>query len=75
MATVKQCLMSRASPVEKALCTVPEMKEGPWGSVKSSPIPSHRELLRSKAVVMSVAEGRDDPTRQVKSVTGLRSET
>ena len=56
MATVKQCLMSRASPVEKALCTVPEMKEGPWGSVKRSPIPSHRELLRSKAVVMSVAE-------------------
>ena len=36
--------------------TVREMKEGPSGSVIRSLIPSHRELLRSKAVVMSVAE-------------------
>jgi hypothetical protein len=36
--------------------TVLEMKEGPSGSAIRSPIPSHRELLRSKAVVVSVAE-------------------
>jgi hypothetical protein len=35
---------------------VPEMKEGPSGSAVRSLIPSHRELLRSKAVVVSVAE-------------------
>src|SRR5262247_1238486 len=41
--------------------TVLEMKEGPSGSAIRSLIPSHRELLRSKAVVVSVAEtpGRD----------------
>src|SRR5687767_13658259 len=32
------------------------MKEGPSGSAIRSLIPSHRELLRSKAVVVSVAE-------------------
>ena len=36
--------------------TVLEMKEGPSGSAIRSLIPSHRELLRSKAVVVSVAE-------------------
>jgi hypothetical protein len=35
--------------------TVREMKEGPSGSAIRSLIPSHRELLRSKAVVVSVA--------------------
>jgi hypothetical protein len=32
------------------------MKEGPSGSVIRSLIPSHRELLRLKAGVVSVAE-------------------
>jgi hypothetical protein len=32
------------------------MKEGPSGSAIRSLIPSHRELLQSKAVVVSVAE-------------------
>ena len=36
--------------------TVLEMKEGPSGSAIRSPIPSHRRLLRSRAVVVSVAE-------------------
>ena len=36
--------------------TVREMKEGPSGSAIRSLIPSHRELLRSKAVVVSVTE-------------------
>src|SRR5258708_6993298 len=36
--------------------TVREMKEGPSGSVIRSLIPSHLEPLRSKAVVVSVAE-------------------
>ena len=36
--------------------TVREMEVDPPGSVIRSPIPSHRELLWSKAVVVSVAE-------------------
>ena len=36
--------------------TVREMKEGPSGSAIRSLIPSHRELLRAKAVVVSVTE-------------------
>ena len=36
--------------------TVLEMKEGPPGSAIRSPIPSHRERLWSKAMVVSVAE-------------------
>ena len=36
--------------------TVLEMEEGPSGLAIRSPIPSHRELLRPKAVVVSVAE-------------------
>jgi len=36
--------------------TVLEMKEGPSGSAIRSLIPKHRKLLRSKAVVVSVAE-------------------
>ena len=36
--------------------TVLEMKEGPSGSAIRSPIPSHRERLWSKAMVVSVAE-------------------
>src|SRR5229473_1890618 len=36
--------------------TVRDMKEDPSGSAIRSLIPSHRELLRSKAVVVSVAE-------------------
>jgi prepilin-type processing-associated H-X9-DG protein len=35
------------------------MKEGPSGSVIRSPIPSHRERLWLKAMVMSVAETSD----------------
>jgi hypothetical protein len=32
------------------------MKEGPFGFGDQEPIPSYRKLLRSKAVVVSVAE-------------------
>ena len=40
------------------------MKEGPSGSAIRSLIPSHRKLLRSKAVVVSVAEkSGHDPGR------------
>ena len=41
---------------KRRCATVREMKEGPSGSAIRSLIPSHRELLRSKAVVVSVAE-------------------
>ena len=41
---------------KRRCATVREMKEGPSGSAIRSLIPSHRELLRSKAMVVSVAE-------------------
>ena len=41
---------------KRRCATVREMKEGPSGSAIRSLIPSHRELLWSKAVVVSVAE-------------------
>src|SRR3974377_1169606 len=43
------------SKIRRAV-TLREMKAGPSGSAIRSLIPSHRELLRSKAVVASVAE-------------------
>ena len=43
-------------PSTRRRATVREMKEGPSGSAIRSLIPSHRELLRSNAVVVSVAE-------------------
>ena len=49
-------LVSRVAPVQRRCATVREMKESPSGSAIRSLIPSHRELLRSKAVVVSVAE-------------------
>src|SRR5665213_3804762 len=36
--------------------TVREMNEGPSGFGHQEPIPSHRKLLRSRGVVVSVAE-------------------
>jgi hypothetical protein len=47
--------------------TVLEMEEGPSGSVIRSPIPSHRELLRPKAVVVSVAEKPGRRSQQARS--------
>jgi hypothetical protein len=41
---------------KRRCATVLKMKEGPSGSAIRSLIPSHGELLRSKAVVVSVAE-------------------
>jgi hypothetical protein len=44
--------------------TARKMKESPSGSAIRSLIPSHRELLRSKAVVVSVAETHGQSSRQ-----------
>jgi hypothetical protein len=44
--------------------TARKMKESPSGSAVRSLIPSHRELLRSKAVVVSVAETHGQSSRQ-----------
>ena len=41
---------------KRRCATVREMKEGPSGSAIRSLIPSHRKLLWSKAMVVSVAE-------------------
>jgi len=51
------------------------MKEGPSGSAIRSLIPSHRELLRSKALVVSVAEtsGHKNPAGKVER--GERKQT
>jgi hypothetical protein len=44
--------------------TIREMKEGPWGSAIRSLIPSHRKLLWTKSMVVSIAERRnEDPGR------------
>jgi hypothetical protein len=57
-------LASRASPVHTVMrnCT----REGgrPFGFGDQEPVPSHRKLLRSKAVVVSVREkAGHDPVR------------
>ena len=48
--------VSRASPVHTAARNYTEMEEGPSGSAIRSLIPSHRERLWSKAMVVSIAE-------------------
>jgi hypothetical protein len=49
-------LVSRVTPVHTANATVREMEEGPFGFGNQVLISSHRKLLRSKAVVVNVAE-------------------
>jgi hypothetical protein len=51
------------------------MKEGPSGSAIRSLIPSHRELLRSKAVVVSVAENVGTMIPAGKVERGERKQT
>jgi hypothetical protein len=48
--------VSRASPVHTAVRNCTRDEGGPFGFGDQVLIPSHRELLRSKAVVVSVAE-------------------
>src|SRR5262249_3832007 len=56
--------VSRVTPVQTALRNCLEMKAGPSGSAIRSLIQNHRKLLRSKAVVVSVAEkSGQDPGR------------
>lgn len=52
----RQCFASQACRSTRWCATVREMKGGPSGSAIRSPIPNHRELLWSKAVVVSIAE-------------------
>jgi hypothetical protein len=47
--------VSRASPVETAMRNCTRDEAGPFGFGDQKPIPSHRKLLRSKYVVLSVA--------------------
>jgi len=49
-------LASRASPVHTAMRNCMRDEGGPFGFGDQEPISSHRELLRPKAVVVSVAE-------------------
>jgi hypothetical protein len=46
--------------------TVLEMKEGPSGSAIRSPIPSHRERLWSKAMVVRGAAAESAPAANVE---------
>ncbi len=48
--------VSRASPVHTVMRSCSRDEGGPFGFGDQEPIPSHRKLLRSKAVVVSVAE-------------------
>ena len=48
--------VSRASPVHTVMRNCSRDEGGPFGFGDQEPIPSHRKLLRSKAVVVSVAE-------------------
>jgi len=48
--------VSRASPVHTVMRNCSKDEGGPFGFGDQEPIPSHRKLLRSKAVVVSVAE-------------------
>jgi hypothetical protein len=53
----RMCALCHEYRRSKRRCvTVPEMKEGPSDSAIRSLIPNHRKLLRSKAVVVNVAE-------------------
>jgi hypothetical protein len=54
-------LVSRASPFHTAVRNCTRDEGGPFGFGNQVLIPSHRKLLRSKAVVVNVAEtsGRD----------------
>jgi hypothetical protein len=49
------CVTRRSRSI-RLRATVREMEVGPPGSAIRSLIPSHRELLRSRAVVVSVTE-------------------
>src|SRR6516165_11880270 len=54
--TSEMGLVSRASPVHTAMRNCTRDEGGPFGFGDQVLIPSHREPLRSKAVVVSVAE-------------------
>jgi hypothetical protein len=54
--------------------TVLEMEEGPSGSVIRSPIPSHRERLWSKDMVVSIAEKAGTMIPKVRSREASASE-
>src|SRR5262249_46451138 len=57
-------LVSRASPVHTAMRNCTRDEGGPFGFGNQVPISSHRKLLRSKAVVVNVAEtSGQDPGR------------
>jgi hypothetical protein len=59
--------VSRASPVHTAVRNCTRDEGGPFGFGDQVLIPSHRELLRSKAVVVSVAETPGRRFRQARS--------
>ena len=52
--------VSRVSPVQTALRNCTRDEGGPFGFGEQELIPSYRKLLWSKAMVVSVAERRDD---------------
>jgi hypothetical protein len=54
--------------------TIREMKEGPSGSAIRSLIPSHRKLLWTKSMVVSIAETSGRRSRQARSREANASE-
>jgi hypothetical protein len=64
-------LVSRASPVHAAMRNCTRDEGGPFGVGNQVLISSHRKLLRSKAVVVNVAEtSGQDPGTQFKGERG-----
>src|SRR6516165_9665736 len=66
--------VSRASPVHTGMRNCSRDEGGPFGFGDQEPIPSHRKLLRSKAVVVSVAETSGQGSRQAGSREASASE-
>ena len=66
--------MSRASPVHTVMRNCSKDEGGPFGFGDQEPIPSHRKLLWSKAMVVSIAETSGQRSRQAWSREASASE-
>ena len=67
--------VSRASPVHTGMRNCSRDEGGPFGFGDQEPIPSHRKLLRSKAVVVSVAVKLGPKVQDGKVERGERKRT
>ena len=73
MSRVGSCVTSM--PVQTACATVREMEGGPFEVGNQVLVSSHRKLLWSKAMVVSVAENRNADYQAGKIERGERKQT